>query len=172
MERTFHGAHAGAQEGMRPAEMPVCLSGCESPAYGGMNIETTTQEMLLHMIGRYVVCELLIALNTFYIREGILLQVAKNFFLLFDESTNTRVACDLNSLKFLTVFPAGERPGVMTQEEKCNYLGQLKADQNCRMQALPPPREPNSTRELPVMPLYRNPMPAGTPVMLYDGSYR
>ncbi len=173
MEREFHCANGDAQEGMRPVELQACSPGLERPGYGGMNIDTTTQEMLLNMIGRYVICELLIALNTFYIREGILLQVAQNFFLLFDESTNARVACDLHALKFLTVFPAGERPGAMTQEEKCNYLGQLKANQNCRMQALPAPQETNGARDMPMTPIYRSPIPVGnTPAMLYDGPYR
>lgn len=158
MERELFHANDAVQDG------PPAFA---YPAYGGMNPDTTTQEMLLSMIGRYVICELLIALNTFYIREGILLQVAKNFFLLFDESTNTRVACDLHALKFLTVFPPGERPGIMTQEEKRNYLGQLKANQDCRMQALPAPQEAGVMQNNPIVA--RNPyQAANTPAMLYE----
>ncbi|HWR23273.1 MAG TPA: hypothetical protein VN366_07315 [Feifaniaceae bacterium] len=127
-----------------------------APAQGGMNTNTTTQEMLLNMIGRYVVCELLVAPGIFYIREGVLLQVAKNFFLLFDESSNTRVACDLHALKFLTVFPPGERPGAMTQEEKRGYLGRLKANQGCRMQALPAPQEAGA-QDVSMTPAVRGP---------------
>ena len=162
MERELRRANDAA-----PAELQASLPPFAHPACGGMNIDTTTQEMLLNMVGRYVICELLIALNTFYIREGILLQVAKNFFLLFDESTNTRVACDLHALKFLTVFPPGERPGSMTQEEKRNYLGQLKANQDCRMRALPAPQEGNGMQGVPVFP--RSPSQAeNTPAMLYE----
>lgn len=162
MERELRRANDAA-----PAELQVSPPPFAHPVCGGMNIDTTTQEMLFNMIGRYVICELLIALNTFYIREGILLQVAKNFFLLFDESTNTRVACDLHALKFLTVFPPGERPGVMTQEEKRNYLGQLKANQDCRMQALPAPQEGSGMQGIPVST--RSPsQAANTPAMLYE----
>ncbi len=171
MEREFK--YDAAQDWTQPLELQSSPPPIQRPAYGGMSIDTTTQEMLLNMIGRYVICELLIALNTFYIREGILLQVAQNFFLLFDESTDTRVACDLHALKFLTVFPSGERPGVMTQEEKCDYLGQLKANQNCRMQALPARQEEGGQQNVSMMPIYRNPTPAGnTPAMLYSGPYR
>ncbi len=162
MERELHRAN-----GAVPAELQASPLPFAHPACGGMNIDTTTQEMLLNMVGRYVICELLIALNTFYIREGILLQVAKNFFLLFDESTNTRVACDLHALKFLTVFPPGERPGSMTQEEKRNYLGQLKANQDCRMQALPAPQEENGMQGVPVFP-HSPSQAANTPAMLYE----
>ena len=158
MEREFRPANDAAQD---------CPSVVVYPAYGGMNIDTSTQEMLFNMIGRYVICELLIALNTFYIREGILLQVAKNFFLLFDESANTRVACDLHALKLLTVFPPGERPDIMTQEEKRNYFGQLKANQDCGMQALPSIREADVMQNSPVV--VRNPSKAAnTPAMLYE----
>lgn len=168
MEREFRYANDAAQEWAQDVKSPPC-SAADKRACGGMNTDTSTQEMLLNMVGRYVVCELLIALNTFYIREGILLQVAQNFFLLLDESTNARVACDLHALKFMTVFPAGVRPGVMSQEEKCSYLGQLKANQNCRMQALPPAQGEGMAQGLPMTPFYGNPAPNGnTPVMLYD----
>lgn len=135
---------------------------------GGMNIDTTTQEMLRDMIGRYVICELLIAFNTFYIREGILIQVTQSFFILFDESTGARVACDLHALKFLTAFPPGVRPGPMSQQEKCAYIGQLRQDQLCRMQALPvqalPPQAPQPFATLPYLP---QPGSAGTPAMQF-----
>ena len=134
-----------------------------SATRGGMNIETTTQEMLRDMIGRYVICELLIAFNTFYIREGILIQVTQSFFILFDESTNARVACDLHALKFLTVFPPGARPGPMSQQEKCAYIQQLREDQLCRMQALPGP----APETFPAAPFPEQLQPAGTPAMQF-----
>ena len=163
MEREFRYANDAAQEWAQEVKPPAC-SAADKRACGGMNTETTTQEMLLNMVGRYVICELLIAPNTLYIREGILLQVARNFFLLLDESTNTRVACDLNALKVMTVFPAGVRPKVMSQEEKQSYLGQLKERQSCRMQALP------AAQGTPMTPFYSNPAPSGNtaPAMLYD----
>lgn len=161
MEHEVRYANDAAQEWAQDAKSPPTADkrGC-----GGMNIDTTTQEMLLNMIGRYVICEMLIALNTLYIREGILLQVAQSFFLLLDESANTSVACDLHALKVMTVFPAGIRPQIMSQEEKCGYLEQLKANQNCRMQALPPAQGESVAQGLPATPFYATP----TPVMLYD----
>lgn len=129
----------------------------------GMGIDTTTQEMLRDFIGRYVICELLIAFNTFYIREGILIQVTQSFFILFDESTNARVACDLHALKFLTVLPAGARPGAMSPQQMCAYIGQLKQEQLCRMQALPAQEPP----AFPAVPYLPQPVSAGTPAMQF-----
>ena len=50
MERELFHANDAVQDG------PPAFA---YPAYGGMNPDTTTQEMLLSMIGRYVICELL-----------------------------------------------------------------------------------------------------------------
>ena len=170
-ERELRCANEAVKEWTQPVEKFSPAAKRAIP--GNMNTDTTTQEMLLNMIGRYVICELLIALNTFYIREGILLQVAQNFFMLYDESTNTRVACDLHALKFLTIFPPGERPGVMTQEQKCNYLGQLKANQDCRMRGLPAPQRTSGMEDVAMTPLIGNRTLVGnTPALLYEGQYR
>lgn len=107
------------------------------PNLRALTPETSTQEMLLHMVGRYVIAELLIYPGTFYIREGILMQITKNYFLLYDESANSRVACDISTLSMMTVFPAGVRLGHMSEENKCRYIEQLKQSQLCRMQPIP-----------------------------------
>lgn len=158
------------EEGMQELRFDEEMAQAVPPLHG-MTPETTTQEMLLHMVGRYAVAELLIAPGTFYIREGVLMQVTKNFFLLYDENLNARVACDIHALAMLTVFPAGIRPKYMSPEEKCKYIGELRREQECRMQALPTAcATPPGHAEPMAIPVagYMARQSMGTPVMMFN----
>ena len=123
--------------------------------------------MLAHMIGRYVICELFIAGDMLYIREGILMQVTQEFILLLDESSNTRVACDIQAIRVVTEFPPGRRASVMTNTEKCAYLSALVDAHGCCMQdihRLPAPGALYAETTLHALPETR-----GTPAMaLYE----
>lgn len=71
---------------------------------GGMTpSETTMQEMLAKNIGKYVICELLIGLRSMTIRDGILIEVGQNYFILQNPTNGDHTSCDLYSLKFITI---------------------------------------------------------------------
>ncbi len=67
----------------------------------------TLPEIMADEIGHYIVCQMLIGTNKIVVFEGVLTQVGTNYFVLFDESTNTLTSCDMYSLKFVTFFAAG-----------------------------------------------------------------
>lgn len=80
-----------------------------SNVVGNVNRETL-QEILAKAIGRYVQMHMLIGTSGMVVREGILLQVGPNYFIIFEESDHTAVTCDLFSLRFAKIFRMGERP--------------------------------------------------------------
>ncbi len=63
----------------------------------------TLQEMLAHAIGKYVLCELLIGLRALTMREGILTEVGRDYFILQDPVNPVATTCDIYSLKFVTM---------------------------------------------------------------------
>ena len=63
-------------------------------------------------IGHYAICEFLIGSKVINTREGILKEVGQNYFTLYNEETDTSISCDLHSLRFITFFRAGIRPGM------------------------------------------------------------
>ena len=65
--------------------------------------EGTVQDLLAKNIGRYAVSELLVGLRSMTVREGILIEVGRNYFVLMDPDTGDQTSCDLYSLKFLTI---------------------------------------------------------------------
>ena len=81
----------------------------------------TLQEMLARAIGKYVLCELLIGLRALTVREGILTEVGRDYFVLQDPTNPVSTACDIYSLKFVTM-PA--RPGQGNQN-----MGQMAGQQ-------------------------------------------
>lgn len=58
-------------------------------------------EVMADEVGHYIVCQMLVGTNKIVVFEGILTQVGNNYFVLFDESTNTltSVALHLKSKK-------------------------------------------------------------------------
>lgn len=81
---------------------------------GGVTYQTdsamslaTLQEMLLENIGKYVICELLVGLRSMTVRDGILMEVGQDYFILQNPNSGDRTSCDLYSLKFLTVPNTG-----------------------------------------------------------------
>lgn len=64
-------------------------------------------EVMADEVGHYIVCQMLVGTNKIVVFEGILTQVGNNYFVLFDESTNTLTSCDMYSLKFVTFFNTG-----------------------------------------------------------------
>lgn len=96
-------------------------------------MEGTLQERLSLILGRYVICEFLIGTQMLYTREGILTQVGRDYFILYDPETHSFVGCDAYALKFITVFPAGQRPEHMDEEQREEYVRMLKKRQHDRI---------------------------------------
>ncbi|MEG1524401.1 MAG: hypothetical protein RRZ24_11750 [Clostridia bacterium] len=66
----------------------------------------TIHEMMARNVGKYIVCELLIGLRSMTVREGVLIEVGKSYFVLQNPNNGDSTSCDLYSLKFMTV-PSG-----------------------------------------------------------------
>lgn len=74
----------------------------QNDAAMSMNM-ANTQDMLMENIGKYVVCELLVGLRSMTVREGILMEVGQDYFILQNPDTGDSTSCDLYSLKFMTL---------------------------------------------------------------------
>lgn len=61
-------------------------------------------EVMADEVGHYIVCQMLIGTNKMVVFEGVLTQVGTNYFVLYNESTNSLTSCDMFSLKFVTFF--------------------------------------------------------------------
>lgn len=59
---------------------------------------------LMMQIGKKVKAEFLIGNNTTVEKTGYLLGIGVNYLLLNEEGTNNLISCDLNDLKFVTVY--------------------------------------------------------------------
>ncbi|NCB63251.1 MAG: hypothetical protein EOM52_06490 [Clostridia bacterium] len=69
------------------------------------------QEMLSENLGQYVSCEFLVGTQAMARKEGILYSVGRAYILLYEELSRTFVACDIFSIKFVTFYMPGQRPG-------------------------------------------------------------
>lgn len=61
-------------------------------------------EVMADEVGHYIICQMLIGTNKMVVFEGVLTQVGNDYFVLFNESTNSLTSCDMYSLKFVTFF--------------------------------------------------------------------
>ena len=77
---------------------------------GGVDPESI-QEIIALSVGRYVVVEFLVGTRELVRREGILTAVGVSWLVLYDEAAGTSVVCDMYSVKFVTYFDPGARPG-------------------------------------------------------------
>lgn len=94
-------------------------------------------QLLTDLVGRYLICELFIPPNIFYICDGVLVQVTEEFFILYDEGLDAKIAYTIEPLKVISQFPPRLRPMHDCWEDKCKYLEQLKTHQRCSIQILP-----------------------------------
>lgn len=78
----------------------------DTPAMKG-----SVQAALSRNLGEFVVCEFLIGTASIVSRQGILYAVGMNYFILYEARTQTYVMCDIYSLKFVTFYQPGQRPG-------------------------------------------------------------
>ena len=69
------------------------------------------QEILADNLGQYVMCEFLIGTQGMSRKEGLLYAVNRGYVVLYDETAQTFVVCDIFSIKFVTFYMPGQRPG-------------------------------------------------------------
>lgn len=72
------------------------------------------QQILADNLGLYTVCEFLVGTQAMTRKEGILYSVGRSYMALYDETSQNFVVCDIFSLKFVTFYMPGHRPGQTT----------------------------------------------------------
>ena len=77
----------------------------DNPAFQG-----SMQQFLSENIGNFVVIDFLIGTQSMTSRQGILYSVGAAFVVLYEETSNTFVVCDIFSIKFVTFYFPGQRP--------------------------------------------------------------
>lgn len=81
------------------------------------NFDTETmrgsvQEIVADNIGVYVVCEFLLGTGPNLARkQGYIHSAGRSYFTLYEDQYNRYVMCDVFSVKFITFYPPGQRPG-------------------------------------------------------------
>jgi hypothetical protein len=90
-------------------------NGFNSPAeedFNSTSLEGSMQQILSDNLGSYVVIEFLIGTSLVEERAGTLYSVGVSYLVLYEENTRTYVVCDVFSIKFVTFYLPGERPGL------------------------------------------------------------
>lgn len=77
----------------------------DTPAMKG-----SVQQNLARNLGIYVAAEFLLGADRIR-REGILYSVGTSYFTLYEEAAETLVMCDIASVRFVTFYRPGHRPG-------------------------------------------------------------
>ncbi len=68
------------------------------------------QRVLAQNIGEYVVIEFLIGTAQIVRKQGLMYNVATTFVVLFDDTVNNFIVCDIFSIKFVYFYFPGNRP--------------------------------------------------------------
>lgn len=69
------------------------------------------QEILSENLGQYVVCEFVVGTQGMTRKEGILYDVGRSYLTLYEEDAQIFIVCDIFSIKFVTFYLPGQRPG-------------------------------------------------------------
>lgn len=69
------------------------------------------QQILSDNLGNFVVCEFLVGTQAMTRKEGILYSVGRSYLTLYEETSQTFIVCDIFSVKFVTFYLPGQRPG-------------------------------------------------------------
>ena len=80
-------------------------------------MQGSMQQFLSENLGQYVVIEFLIGTQTMTSKEGILYAVGRSVVTIYEELSQTFVLCDIFSVKFVTFYLPGQRPGRALLEE-------------------------------------------------------
>ena len=74
-------------------------------------MQGSMQQILSDNLGNFVVCEFLVGTQAMTRKEGILYSVGRSYLTLYEETSQTFVVCDIFSVKFVTFYLPGQRPG-------------------------------------------------------------
>ena len=74
-------------------------------------MQGSMQQFLSENLGIYVVIEFLVGTQTLTRKEGVLYSVGRSVVTLYEELSQTFVVCDIFSVKFVTFYLPGQRPG-------------------------------------------------------------
>ena len=74
-------------------------------------MQGSMQQILSEYLGHFVVCEFLVGTQAMTRKQGILYSVGRGYLTLYEESSKTFVVCDVFSVKFVTFYLPGNRPG-------------------------------------------------------------
>ena len=88
--------------------------GLVTPPEENFNTDTmrgSLQQILSDNLGAYVSCEFLVGLQAMIKKEGILYSVGRSYLTLYEELSQNFIVCDIYSLKFVTFYLPGQRPG-------------------------------------------------------------
>ncbi len=97
-------------------------------------MQGSMQQFLSDNLGTYVVIEFLIGTQNIVHKEGVLYAVGRSVVTLYEELSQTFVTCDIFSVKFVTFYLPGQRPGRPTVDMEAPAI------------QLPPPPARSNTR--------------------------
>ena len=83
------------------------------PAEQSFDTETfqgSMQQVLQDNVGSYVSVDFLIGTQTFVTKQGVLFWVGSQFIVLYEQSNQQYVVCDIFAIKFVTFFTTNQRP--------------------------------------------------------------
>lgn len=90
-------------------------------------LQGSMQQVLMENLGQYVQIDFLVGINTLVRRSGILYSVGRSYVVLYDETEQDFILCDVFAAKFISFF--GRRPpsrnqdlGVLTVDSRGNPL--------------------------------------------------
>lgn len=87
-------------------------------------LEGSFQQVLSDNLGRYVQIDFLVGIQTLVRRSGIIYAVGRSFVVLYDETNQNFVMCDVFSAKFVAFFATRPAPGTLPN----NPMGILEVD--------------------------------------------
>ena len=88
-------------------------------------LQGSIQQVLMENLGQFVQIDFLVGINTIVRRSGILYSAGRGYVVLYDESQQSFVLCDVFSAKFVTFYgrnapPAGQSLGIMMVDAQGN----------------------------------------------------
>ena len=74
------------------------------------SFQGSMQQVLQDNVGAFVSVDFLIGTQNFVTKQGILFWVGSQFIVLYEQSNQQYVVCDIFAIKFVTFFTAQQRP--------------------------------------------------------------
>lgn len=125
------------ESGNRIATPPSGDSGImDSPG-----LEGSFQQVLAANLGHYVQIDFLVGVQTLVRRSGIIYAVGRSFVVLYDETNQNFVMCDVFSARFVAFFATRPAPGVLPN----NPMGIMEVDAQGNLWPVEDMRGPTQT---------------------------